>query len=205
MTENYIKFLEMLNEKLDKFFKIQSPYIFCKKGCAKCCQNAQYPYSEIEFEYLKQGYKTLSENTKNIIKNNIKDAIKDKTTSNKKPYTYQCPFLINNECSVYNYRGIICRTFGLLQINENGKSGSDIPFCALEGLNYSNVYDLSKKIISTEMYNKLNIETPPAAYNIHYDFLTDREFEQGYCFKFGKINSLINHIEKDLDFFEIEQ
>ena len=28
-------------------------------------------------------------------------------------FIYECPFLINNRCCVYSYRGIICRTFGL--------------------------------------------------------------------------------------------
>ena len=55
--ENYEKYLKFVQEKLNKFFEAQSPYISCKKGCAFCCKNAQFPYSELEFNYL--VYKTL--------------------------------------------------------------------------------------------------------------------------------------------------
>ena len=60
MIENYLKYLAMLDEKLQKFFISQKPFIFCKPGCSKCCKNAQYPYSKIEFELVKIGVVILS-------------------------------------------------------------------------------------------------------------------------------------------------
>ena len=61
MLENYIKYLKIVDSKLQKFFEIQKPYIFCKKGCANCCKNAQFPYSRIEMLYLLEGAVKLSE------------------------------------------------------------------------------------------------------------------------------------------------
>ena len=62
MFENYEKYLEFLNLKLQGFFENQKPYIFCKKGCAKCCKNAQFPFSCVEVAYLTSKLKTLDEN-----------------------------------------------------------------------------------------------------------------------------------------------
>lgn len=193
MIENFEKFLDMLDKKLEQFFLSQQPYIFCKKGCAKCCQNAQFPFSEIEFKYARQGYEKLSKNAQNIIKNNIKKILEKKNNTNMDNFTYTCPFLINNECSIYKYRGIVCRTFGLLHIE--AQNGSDVPFCALEGLNYSNVFDPATKKFSPAMFKTLDTEIEPVAFNLKYDFLTDEEFAKGYGFKFGKVKPLIDWIE----------
>ena len=54
--ENYLKYLEFIDSKLHKFFERQKDYIFCKKGCAKCCKNAEFPYSLIELKYLLTGF-----------------------------------------------------------------------------------------------------------------------------------------------------
>lgn len=196
MIERYTAYLDMLTKKIENFFNKQQPYIFCQKGCAKCCKNAQYPFTEIEYKYLMIGYKTLPLKTQIEIKKNILLTLKDKHMSKEKTFTYVCPFLINNTCSVYKYRGIICRTFGLLVAEEDG-SGSDIPFCALEGLNYSNVYDSKKHLISSVMYKKLGVTEEPVAFNVQYNFLTSKDFAKGYGFEFGKTKPLIEWIEND--------
>ncbi|MBQ8458583.1 YkgJ family cysteine cluster protein [bacterium] len=193
MLQNYEKYLTMLNEKLERFFAKQEPYIFCKKGCSKCCKNAQYPFSKIEFDYIMEGFGKADKYTQDKILKNIKEIKYAQFKTKEKPFTYKCPFLIENECKVYEYRGIICRTFGLINIDKEG--GTDIPFCALEGLNYSNVYDKEKHMISSEMYKKLNILQEPLAYNVQYEFLTDEDFGKGFGFQFGEIKPLIDWFE----------
>lgn len=113
MLNNYINYLEVLRHKLNGFFKQQKPYIFCKKGCAKCCQNGEYPFSQIEFELLRVGFMNLPPEIQQKIVENISVIKAHKANNNAKVFTYECPFLINNECSLYPYRGIISRTFGL--------------------------------------------------------------------------------------------
>lgn len=194
MIVNYLKYLNMLDDKLKQFFLNQKSYIFCKKGCAKCCKNAQYPFSEIEFQYLLTGYFALPNEIKQQICLNIKQIIAEKNQKNENNFTYECPFLLNNTCTVYKYRGIMCRTFGLLNAVEG--IGSEVPFCALDGLNYSNVYDRKNQKISRKMFEQLNIKEEPIAYNIKYKFLTSQEFGNGYGFKFGQVKPLIQWLEE---------
>ena len=194
---NYLGYLVFITEKLDKFFNKQKPYIFCQKGCAKCCQNAEFPFSNVEAEYLLEGYEELDDNTKRIILEQTK-VVKAKQKENKEtPFLYDCPFLVNNVCSVYGNRGIICRSFGLIYVGADGKN--KIPFCCNMGLNFSNVYDEETKTVSEEKFKALNVEEEPVAFNVDYKTLTDDALGDGFQFKFGEKRRLIDWLKVEND------
>ena len=148
----------------------------------------------------KEKEKELFIHTKNNLSNSLnKQIIKDKDAcENKDEFRYQCPFLINNMCSVYEYRGIICRTFGLIYMKEGAKM--QIPFCAYEGLNYSNVLDKEKDMLDADRMKELGIEAEPKAYNIHYDFLTSDKVAHAFQFEYGNKSSLIEILRNDKTF-----
>ena len=187
---NYITYIEYLNKKLSGFFENQKKYICCKKGCAKCCKHGNYPFSEIEFRYLMFGFKKLDINKQNEIKNKIINLNEEKITSSEKYLMYECPFLFNDECVLYDYRGIICRTFGLMYFREDGST--KIPFCAFDGLNYANVLDTETKTISEGKFEEHGYKQEPLAFNVHYNFLTDKDHEFGYGIEFGERNTLLD-------------
>ncbi len=189
MLENYVTYLKFLDEKFKRFFERQKPYIFCKRGCGKCCKGAQFPYSQVEMLYLLQGASQLDVETQKIIEENIEKTLEEKKNFKGEKFKYDCPFLINNECSVYEYRGIVCRAFGLMETTESGIIKA--PFCYEIGLNYSNVMQEDGKNISVEKFKKLGVKEEPVAFNIGYKFLTDPDFERGFNFTFGDKKPLI--------------
>lgn len=193
MLCNYAVYLEFLNEKLNKFFESQKPYIFCRKGCAKCCKNSQFPYSAIEFRYLLNGALTLDKRIQEKIEANIKELLEKKKNFRGKKFLYDCPFLIDDVCSVYPYRGVICRTFGLMTNTINQKIKA--PFCAFKGLNYSNVLNLRKKTISVRKFKKLNTKLEPLGFNISYKYLTCEDYERTFNIKFGESKPVIDWFE----------
>ena len=193
MLGNYVAYLDFLNQKLLKFFDSQKPYIFCKQGCARCCKNAQFPYSAIEFRYLLNGALQLDKCTQKKIEINIKNIFDKKKKYSGKKFLYDCPFLIDDCCSVYNYRGVICRTFGLMTNTENQKIKA--PFCAFQGLNYSNVLNLRKKTISVRKFKKLQTDLEPLGFNISYKYLTGEDYEEAFNLKFGESKPLIEWFE----------
>lgn len=199
MQAKYLEFLEYLMGKLNKYFDEQSPYIKCEKGCAKCCSNGDYPFTEIELELLKVGFNKLDDEKKLKIKTNISNILKAKSEfKGDERFTYSCPFLIDNICSVYLYRGLICRTFGLIYIKEG--ANMQIPFCAYDNLNYSNVLDKEKNMLVNEKMDELGISVEPKAYNIHWDFLTSDRVAQAFGFEYGKKGSLIDLLKDDETF-----
>ena len=189
MINNYKKYLEFITSKIDKFFEAQKPYIFCKKGCAKCCKNAEFPFSVLEATYLSQGIDTLSTEIQQQIADKIEKISIEKENYKGEKFLYDCPFLIDDVCCLYEYRGIVCRTFGLITSDDDNRA--KIPFCYKDGLNYSNVVDYKKNVISQEKCDALGFENEPVAYNISYNFLTGEGMEKAFNIKFGEKKPLI--------------
>ena len=55
--EKYFQFIRVIMERINAHFEAQKEYIHCKEGCALCCKNGEYPCSELEFEFIKLGFK----------------------------------------------------------------------------------------------------------------------------------------------------
>ena len=186
MIERYKEYLDFLDSKLEKMFNSQAPFIKCQRGCAYCCKEGEYPISELEYIYLMLYYNTLDDTLKDKINENISDLLNQ---SRKK--MYECPFLVDNICSVYPARAIICRTFGLISYDKSDKKR--IPFCINIGLNYSDVFDkYTNKIIK-----KAEDGTEPVAFNIDRTFLRSNKFEKEFNIFFGEDKPLIDWLEEE--------
>ena len=195
--EGYQLYLKLIHERmLDKYFAEQAPYLCCKDGCSHCCRKGQYPMSEIEIKFIMIKMSALNQNIQKQILYNIQKVIKEKISTNqpKEKFFYQCPFLLNDSCSVYENRAIICRTHGLMFFTEDkdGKEKYKIPYCVNIGLNYSNVYDTTLKTVTDELWEKSGIKTPPQAYNLSLKTLTNKNITQELGFEFGEIKPLID-------------
>lgn len=125
---NYAVFLKELDDRLQSYFEAFGDDICCKKGCSECCEQGDYPLSDVELEYLMQGFINLDAKTKIMVQENVKNMVKGGA----------CPFLINKQCSVYPYRPIICRVYGLAYFCKNEKV--KIPYCVNSGKNFSKNY-----------------------------------------------------------------
>lgn len=199
MIEKYEKYLEIINEPLQRFFEEQKPYIFCKEGCSMCCEEGEYPFSELEYEYAMVGYNNLSEDKKQNIQEKInkiklvKEKIPQNLLSGGK-FMHDCPFLIDKKCSIYKYRGIICRNYGLAYHTEDktGKTIYNMPCCCDKGLNYSNVYDVQTGSISSKKWKETGIETEPVTHNVGLEFLLNNNVTQYLELEFGEQKALID-------------
>ena len=186
--QKYRVYLQYLDKKLGEIFTEQAPYICCKEGCSSCCEKGEYPFTEIEFAYLMIGVQTLPKEIFLEIENNMKKIKEAKTNCKDKKFLYACPFLINKKCSLYEYRGIICRSHGVAFFSQDKKIL--VPACVDEGLNYSNVYDFEKQMISSEKYKQTGIEQEPLAHNVGVYYLTKNEITDSLGLDFGEIKPM---------------
>ena len=186
MLNNYEKFLKELDSVLEELFNNHKKYLKCKKGCSLCCSGGEFPYSQLEFTYLTKGFISLPNDKKQIVQNNIKRLLKEKEEFTGERFEHTCPFLINNECSVYNYRGVICRTFGLCYYDDV-KKYVRLPGCVHNGLNYSEVYNKETQT--------LEIEDIPRQ-NLRIDVVLNSENAKKYNLESGEIRPMLDWLKK---------
>lgn len=198
---HYKAYLNLIEERmLNKYFEEQKPYICCKAGCSHCCEKGQYPVTKIELAYLLLGFGQLSNDAKSEILAKIQKLKQDKVKfesenpNSEEGFMYECPFLEDHKCSVYEYRAIICRTHGLMFFIEgkNGESKNKIPYCVHLGLNYSNIYDEKTDMLSEEKMKALGIKQKPLAYNLSQKILFDYEITKNLGFDFGEVKAMID-------------
>lgn len=194
MITKYEQYLDKIGGYLQKFFEIQKPYICCREGCAVCCEKGDYPFSELEFQYAMIGYSSLKEHEKKLIQAKIENIKEAKLNSKDEEFMYECPFLIEKKCSIYNYRGIICRSYGLLYYttDNNDNLSYHMPCCVRLGLNYSSVYDEKTGQISSKKWGQTGIETEPVSYNLGRKYLLNNHMTQELEIEFGEDKALID-------------
>lgn len=156
MLKRYELFLKDLDNRLSEYYNAHKNYICCKRGCSECCEIGEYPFSRLEAEYIMSGFIKLPPDKQKIIKQNIQKLREEKLNNQKERFTYKCPFLLDKECALYQYRGIVCRTFGLAYISDNKVI---LPECVNSGKNYSSVYlpDKGEIIINNPIKENLHI------------------------------------------------
>ena len=187
----YKQYLNVLTEQLNIFFEDQKEYICCKKGCSLCCEKGTYPYSELEFKYLLLGFFQIEHIERQKVINRIKELKRQyELFEDKQNFSHRCPFLSDdNICLVYDCRGLICRTFGLLTELDDGSL--TLPFCSTLGLNYSKVYLKDEKKIDYEAIKKLGYKNYPLPRRTNLKTLMSKEIFIDDPINFGEIKALI--------------
>lgn len=186
----YKKYINSIQALLDKYFESQAEYICCKKGCSYCCEKGVYPYSELEFQYLTLGVLNLPNNEKSEVLDNISKLKEEYKNFSGDKFLHKCPFLKSDKtCAVYDYRGIICRNFGILQINDSGKVF--MPFCQEHGLNYSKVYNNETKNFDFNKVEELGYTHIPKPFPVSRELLMDNSIFEEDPLDFGESKALI--------------
>lgn len=96
----------------------------CKKGCSRCCYVDLSVFS-IEADFIRDWFNRLSGTHQNELKHLWEIPGKEALNFNGETVE-SCPFLVNETCSIYEARPIICRTQGLALLFElNGEEATD--------------------------------------------------------------------------------
>jgi len=186
MITRYREYLKYLDKELAKMFEAQKTFIKCKKGCAYCCREGEYPVSELEYVNMMLCYNKLPEELKGRVDENIINILKK-----SREKLYECPFLVDGVCSVYPARAIICRAFGLLSYDDKGNKR--MPFCVNLNLNYSEIFDEKTSTLT----GKASDGTEPAAFNIDRHFLRSRRIEKEFNIFFGEDKPLVEWLAEE--------
>jgi Fe-S-cluster containining protein len=193
----YEDFLFELDTLTKSYFLEQKDFIKCERGCSHCCREIIVPMSELESQYLLRGIKNLEGEKLDIVLKNIIKLLEDKSEYIKNnhedtKFLHDCPFLINDECSVYQNRPIACRTYGLIKIDNENPDTFQMPICLKLGYNYANIWDPSTNWFSSEKALALGIDSSPEAYNLCAYSIRTAFSQVG----FGEVKAMLDWLNK---------
>ena len=97
---NYLSLLHRVDQHCGKIVETFSEQIACKAGCSACCRHLTlFP---VEAANLFSAVESLPGEIKSLLAGRI-----------KWPESGSCPLLLDDRCTVYCSRPVICRTHGL--------------------------------------------------------------------------------------------
>jgi Fe-S-cluster containining protein len=109
--------LEQLYAFMDRSYKIIADhYGFACNGCEDtCCLTLFHHHTHLELFYLSKGFSTLDRQRQVAIEEKAEavcSAVRA-TEKNDPPLRQMCPLNIDNRCSLYAFRPMICRLHGI--------------------------------------------------------------------------------------------
>ncbi|PJZ64089.1 hypothetical protein CH371_19905 [Leptospira wolffii] len=102
----YLTHDERTEQDLKKIVNKTGRKIACRPGCTACCKNQSIILSAFEIAGISYY---ICEILDKEMQNRIVDKLERYTSE-----TMECPFLIDERCSVYPLRPLVCRTFHVL-------------------------------------------------------------------------------------------
>jgi Fe-S-cluster containining protein len=123
MYRQLIEGVDDLTSQLNERYK---SHLQCGAGCSGCCQHHLSVFA-VEAAVLTEAIAALPEATQTRIRQQAEDINKREA----KGEAVACPLLVDNLCSVYEARPLICRTQGLPLLYEADDGAQEIDFCPL--------------------------------------------------------------------------
>ena len=109
--------LKKIYAAMDRKYKEAADYYgFECTGCEdNCCLTRFYHYTLIEYLYIKEGFQCIENEKQAEVKQRSLVVCRktDESDQNGKPVRLMCPLNVENLCSLYAYRPMICRLHGI--------------------------------------------------------------------------------------------
>ena len=124
--EMYRQLIEGVNDLTSQLNERYQAHLQCGAGCSGCCHH-HLSIFPVEAVVLTEAIHTLPETTQKRIQQQAIEVI----AREAKGESVACPLLVDNLCSVYVSRPLICRTQGLPLLFEVDDGTQEIDFCPL--------------------------------------------------------------------------
>ncbi len=123
LYQQLIADVDDLTSQLNERYK---EHLQCGAGCSGCCHHHLSVFA-VEAAVLTEAIQALPE----AMQQRIQQQAEDVKNREAKGESVACPLLVDNLCSVYESRPLICRTQGLPLLYEADDGAQEIDFCPL--------------------------------------------------------------------------
>ena len=134
-------------EEVDRFAaRLQAHYskhLVCRAGCAGCCRHHLSVFA-VEAEGARAAIESLPIQIRDRVEEQAHEVIKCEAQGEFVDGPLHCPLLIDNRCSIYESRPLICRTQGLPLLMEAEDGEQEVDFCPLNFTTAGAIDDLDE-------------------------------------------------------------
>ena len=141
----YQQFLQHINDLSERLHTHYAQHLVCRAGCSGCCHHHLSVF-KIEANAIAEAVAALPEEMRQRVTEQARQMTDDEAVA--------CPLLVNDRCSIYAARPIICRTQGLPLLLEAENGTPEVDFCPLNFTATDASVDLTEdKLVPLETIN----------------------------------------------------
>ena len=128
--------MDQLTAKLQARY---SKHLVCRAGCSGCCHHHLSVFP-VEAEETRAAIEALPAPIRDRVEEQAREVLKREAQA--RPVS--CPLLVDDRCSIYQSRPLICRTQGLPLLMEAEDGEQEVDFCPLNFTEAGAVDDLDE-------------------------------------------------------------
>lgn len=135
----YKKFIEQVDQLSAKLQARYSKHLVCRAGCSRCCHHHLSVFA-VEAEEARAAIDALPAPVRARVEEQAGEAIKREARGEP----VACPLLVEDRCSIYKSRPLICRTQGFPLLIEAEDGEQEVDFCPLNFTEAGAIDDLDE-------------------------------------------------------------
>ncbi|MBL8231098.1 MAG: YkgJ family cysteine cluster protein [Bryobacterales bacterium] len=125
MIDRYLKICTAFEVEFERNRKLHGSRIQCRAGCSDCCHQL-FQITEVEAAWISHGVAMLPDSRREELRTRAAVYLEERrklVTAKGEPEAWgslppvgtrlACPALENGVCTIYEYRPLICRKFGI--------------------------------------------------------------------------------------------
>jgi len=124
MNSEYVELVADVDRIAGRIAAYYSKHLVCAVDCSACCRHHLSVF-EVEAATVRRAVRSLPRETRETLKLQAQQALAGTAQGDSPP----CPLLIDQKCSIYASRPIICRTQGLPLLIERDDGIQQVDFC----------------------------------------------------------------------------
>lgn len=122
----YRQFIEQVDRLAARLSARYARHLVCRSGCSGCCHHHLSVFA-IEAASVRETIEALPDETRMVIEGQAHNVIAHEAEGQ----LVACPLLVEDRCSIYESRPLICRTQGLPLLLEAEDGEQEVDFCPL--------------------------------------------------------------------------
>lgn len=137
---DYRAFIQSVDALAAKLTTRYRAHLLCRVGCSGCCHHHLSVFP-VEAASVQSAIASLTDEVQQQLQTQAK-AVMEKGANGE---AVSCPLLLEDRCSIYESRPLICRTQGLPLLYETDDGAQEVDFCPLNFTTEEALNDLDEQ------------------------------------------------------------